>query len=50
MDGELSRRGTKAEVFVVGGAVLDVVLPFYPPERLPVRKRLLLEEMLDGRP
>ncbi len=31
-------------------AVLDVVLAFYPPERLPVRTRLLLEEMLDGRP
>ncbi len=50
LNGELSRRGAKAEVFVVGGAVLDVVLAFYPPERLPVRTRLLLEEMLDGRP
>ena len=27
--------------------VLDVVLEFYPAERLPVRTRLLLEEMLD---
>lgn len=30
-------------------AVLDVVLDYYPPERLPVRTRLLLEEMLDDR-
>lgn len=29
--------------------VLDVVLAYYPAERLPVRTRLLLEEMLDDR-
>ena len=29
--------------------VLDVVLSFFPPERLPVRTRLLLEEMFDDR-
>jgi hypothetical protein len=28
-------------------AVLDVVLAYYPTEQLPVRTRLLLEEMLD---
>jgi hypothetical protein len=27
--------------------VLAVVLSYYPPESLPVRTRLLLEEMLD---
>jgi hypothetical protein len=31
-------------------ATLDVVLAYFPPERLPVRTRLLLEEMFDGRP
>lgn len=31
------------------GEVLDVVLSFFPPERLPVRTRLLLEEMFDER-
>ncbi|MBI4703658.1 MAG: hypothetical protein HY744_21310 [Deltaproteobacteria bacterium] len=30
--------------------VLQVVLTYYPADRLPVRTRLLLEEMLDGRP
>lgn len=29
------------------GQVLDVVLSYYPAERLPVRTRLLLEEMFD---
>lgn len=29
------------------GAVLSVVLSYYPAERLPVRTRLLLEEMFD---
>lgn len=29
--------------------VLDVVLAYYPAERLPVRSRLLLEELLDDR-
>lgn len=29
--------------------VLDVVLAYYPPDRLPVRARLLLEEMFDDR-
>lgn len=29
--------------------VLDVVLSYYPADRLPVRTRLLLEEMLDDR-
>lgn len=29
--------------------VLDVVLAYYPPDRLPVRTRLLLEEMFDDR-
>lgn len=29
--------------------VLEVVLAFYPPDRLPVRTRLLLEEMFDDR-
>lgn len=29
--------------------VLNVVLAYYPPERLPVRTRLLLEEMFDDR-
>lgn len=29
-------------------AVLDVVLAYFPPERLPVRVRLLLEEMFDA--
>ena len=28
--------------------VLEVVLAYYPPERLPVRTRLLLEEMFDA--
>jgi hypothetical protein len=28
-------------------AVISVVLAYYPPERLPVRTRLLLEELLD---
>ncbi len=28
-------------------AVLDVVLAYFPPERLPVRVRLLIEEMFD---
>jgi hypothetical protein len=27
--------------------ILDVVLAYYPPDRLPVRTRLLLEEMFD---
>jgi hypothetical protein len=27
--------------------ILDVVLAYYPPDRLPVRARLLLEEMFD---
>lgn len=31
------------------GAVLDVVLAFFPADRLPVRTRLLLEEMFDER-
>lgn len=30
-------------------AVLQVVLDYFPPERLPVRVRLLLEEMFDDR-
>lgn len=30
-------------------AVLEVVLAFFPPERLPVRPQLLLEEMFDDR-
>ena len=30
-------------------AVLAVVLTYFPAERLPVRVRLLLEEMFDGR-
>jgi hypothetical protein len=30
--------------------VLDVVLAYYPAERLPVRSRLLLEELFDDRP
>ena len=29
--------------------VLEVVLAFFPPERLPVRAQLLLEEMFDDR-
>jgi hypothetical protein len=29
--------------------VLEVVLAYFPAERLPVRVRLLLEEMLDDR-
>jgi hypothetical protein len=29
--------------------VLDVALRYYPAERLPVRSRLLLQEMFDGR-
>ena len=28
---------------------LAIVLAYYPPERLPVRTRLLLEEMFDDR-
>jgi hypothetical protein len=28
-------------------AILDVVLAYYPAERLPVRTRLLVEEMFD---
>jgi hypothetical protein len=32
------------------GGVLDVVLGFFPADRLPVRTRLLLEEMFDERP
>ena len=32
------------------GHVLDVVLGFFPADRLPVRTQLLLEEMFDERP
>jgi hypothetical protein len=56
LDAELARRSVRAELFrtlacLLGlrtsGDVLGVVLEYFPEDRLPVRTRLLLEEMFD---